>query len=183
MICTGCGARFDDADVCGLCGADAPPGLDDLDAFEAVNVLFEAVRKWDPMVALDEVGPSVDRAAWLLARVRDGVEALRLADAALTSFIADILPTKQPYPVDGVGAVTVRFGSARSAWDSDGLLPAVVAAICEGDVDEIERARPIIDAFLVFARPDWRVTPLRAAEIDPDEFCEKRPGRPAVIIE
>lgn len=182
MICPGCGARFDDADECGLCGAPVPSGID-LDAAENLNFLFEGIRKWDPMVALDDLGPSVEQAAWLLARVRDGIEALRLADSQLTAFVAEILPSKSPYEVEGVGAVTVQYGADRKEWDSPGLVTQAVAAICEGDVEEIGRVRPIVDAFLEFARPDWRVTPFKNRGVAIDEFCTKTPGRARVTIE
>lgn len=183
MICAECGARFEDAAACGLCGRPAPPDLEDVDAYEAINVLFETIRKWDPMVALDDLGPSVDRAAWLLARVRDGVEALRLADANLTGFIAEILPSKQPYEVDGVGAVTVQYGAARKEWDHAGLTTQAVAIVCAGDVEEIGRVRPIVDAFLAFARPEWRVGPFKERGVPIDEYCTKTPGLPRVTIE
>lgn len=184
MICPGCGARFDDTDACGLCGTAAPdPPALAIDAYENLNRLFEGIRKWDPNVALDDLGPSVECAAWLIARVRDSVEALRLADATLTAFVADIIPPRSPYEVDGVGAVTVQFGSTRKEWDTPGLISQAVASICEGDVEEIDRVRPTIDAFLVFARPDWRVTPFKERGVDLDNYCTRTPGLPRVVIE
>lgn len=188
MICAGChavvGTENDVVVACPLCGQTnvAPPD-DSVEAAEAVNGLVEAVRKWDPMVSLDGMGPTVEGAVWLAARVRDAIESLRLADATLTEFVAGILPSRTPYEVDGVGAARIEYGSDRKEWDSSGLTAAAVAAICDGDVDEIGRVRPIIDAFLTFARPDWRVTPFKDRGLAVDEYCTKTPGRARLIIE
>lgn len=183
MICPGCGAVHQDALDCALCGTPAIGQLAEVDAYEAINDWVETVRKWDPMVALDDLGPSVDRAAWLLARTRDMLDALKLADSILSRFISDIRPANDPYEVDGVGAVTVRWGSARTQWAHGELTPKVVARIAEKQGYPIAPIRAVVDAWLAVASPSWKVTGLKELGIDPDEYCQKRPGEPRVVIE
>lgn len=86
-------------------------------------------------------------------------------------------------PVEGVGAVVVRTGTKRTAWDHDAVLPAVIKAHlidAGGEIpDPFTLARWVTDACGVAY---WRAGVLRGLGIEPDEFCTTDRRPPTVQI-
>ena len=184
MICAGCGARFD-GDECGLCGRARA----DLSAYEDVVAWFETIKKWDPNVVLDEVGPSVEAAAWLLRQIVDARSALAMAESELSRFLADLIPWNQPHEIDGVGALTIRSGSTRKEWDHTELRRDVTVALADRLALSVADVERVLAAFFEIATPSWKVGRLgvdgglRGLGLDPDEYSSKRPGPPRAVLE
>jgi hypothetical protein len=130
----------------------------------------------------------VDRAVADLAQLRAIKAALSDWDRELCEWIGDALGRNQT-DVDGVGHVEVKRGAARKEWDSDALIRLVIAKgrderkvdVETGEVLESE-GEAVGRALMECARPNWRVTALRARGIDADEYCSTSPGRVNVIL-
>lgn len=144
---------------------------------------FEAIKKWDPMVALDLVGPSIEAGALLLRMVVDARSALALAESELAGFLADLLPSNQPQEIEGVGVLTVRGGSVRTAWDHDEVKRHVAAEIADRlSIADLNVAR-VLEEWVKVCSFGWKVTGLRDLGLDPDEYCTKRLGPARVVFE
>lgn len=82
----------------------------------------------------------------------------------------------------------IRGGKKRTQWDNDLLYSHVVSrALDERKIDEetgeYEPADQAVARVLKeCARPSWRVTPLRARGIDPDQFCTAEWAPSSVIV-
>lgn len=80
--------------------------------------------------------------------------------------------------VPGVGLVEVKKATKYRAWQNAELMKVVVAlALDERRLDEAtgeyERESDAVARVIAeCARPDWRLTPLRARHIDVSEYCE-----------
>lgn len=76
--------------------------------------------------------------------------------------------------VEHVVTVEASTEAKRSGWKHDKLLGAVFSALGiraltkDGEVLDAEALAALV---LVFMRPEWRLTPLRDAGIDPDGYC------------
>lgn len=79
--------------------------------------------------------------------------------------------------IEGVGVVELKRSTKRTNWDNHELMRHVVSrALDERQVnEETGEAEPgweaVARAIEECARPSWRLTPLRARGLDPDEFC------------
>lgn len=130
----------------------------------------------------------VDRAITDLHRLRTIRQALAMWEGELTDWLADALGRNQ-VTVDGVGTAEIKRGNDRKQWDNDALIRLVIArGRDERRVDEEtgeyeSEAEAVGRALMACARPSWRVTALKERGIDPDEYCEKTPGRLSVVIQ
>lgn len=126
----------------------------------------------------------------MLVRVLCEVRDLR---ADLASFAADVtrdllpLATEKKFIVSGLGEVTVRKQTKRTAWQHDQLLPALIARI----MDEKETLYdPETGELLPYTQIGHnltarlracvsfgagKVTGLRSIGLQPDEFCTETP--------
>lgn len=116
------------------------------------------------------------------------LEGCRRARADLAVIAADIEAElveqlgRGRHELAGNVAVEVKGSPRRTGWEHDELWRRVLAAgLDERAVDletgEIEReADALLRAVRECVGPSWKVTGLRDRGIDPDEFCETRPG-------
>lgn len=81
--------------------------------------------------------------------------------------------------VGNLGEVAIRKSTKRSRWDNESLTAKVVAlALDERVLDEhtgeYESAHAAVARVLSeCSRPSWRLTPLRARNVQIDEYCEQ----------
>lgn len=90
------------------------------------------------------------------------------------------------------GVAERRFGKERKTWRHDDLIHTVTRQIAQtraadatsGEVDDMLAAllSDALDEFAATHRPDWRMTPLKAMGIDPDEYCHAESGKVSVRI-
>lgn len=121
-------------------------------------------------------GATADDLARLLVAIRD-------ARAALASFADDVsrdllvLMGDKKMVVEGVGEVEAVKSTKRTKWENGTLARKVIAlAYDERQFDEQtgeyeEAGAAVARVLLECARPSWRLGPLRARGIDPDEYC------------
>lgn len=139
-------------------------------------------------LSYDSATPTdIDQAVRDLWDLRSTIEALRSWEYLLTEFLSDGLG-RNVIDVDGVGRVEVKRGANRKQWDHDALIRLVIARgrderAVSLDGEPLESEGEAVGRVLMeCARPEWRLTPLRDRQIDPDEFCEVSPGRVNVVI-
>lgn len=170
-------------------GGEPPPVEYDLgDALlhliESVDVLGRALLDFD--------GSEVETLD-LLGQVRLQRQALAQIEAVLESTAARLM-TQDVVTWDG-GTAERRWGKTRKEWRTEDLIATVrrhivstVAlmpdenGVAVEDHDLARAARDAIDAYVALGRTDWRMTGLRAAGIDPDEYCHAVPGRATVQV-
>lgn len=143
--------------------------------------LLDAVATWDPISAIDKA-PTVDAAAALCKQVQAARKALGLAEDELARFINDVVPYGAKVVVDGA-VFEVKAGSQRQAWEHDDLKRRVageIAARLSEVIDDYQVAK-VLEAWTAACGFQWKVTGLRALEIEPDDFCTKRPGVPRFV--
>jgi hypothetical protein len=103
--------------------------------------------------------------------------------------LADVMPD-QRLEIPEIGVFERHKGKDRKAWKHDELYSRLLRIIRAGGAKQIDqKTGEIVDedateqAFRVLAecaRPEWRVTALRKLDLDPDEYCEVKPGRVSV---
>lgn len=113
---------------------------------------------------------------------------LRELRAGLAEFTKDVerdlmaLADTKRFVVDGIGEITVRKATTRREWDHSGLTRKLVALalderILDEETGEFEPAYEAVARVLgECARPEWRVTPLRARGVPIDEYCVETDG-------
>lgn len=124
-----------------------------------------------------------------LAEIRQVRTRLALTERAVEDLAADLL-TDKVTEIPGLGAVEVRKGATRKAWQSADLLRHVIRHdLTEGTGGEIpsdpmalvDHVTATVTACLpVTPSVGWRVTALRDRGVDVDEWCETTPGRKTV---
>lgn len=136
---------------------------------------------------------SIEDAAAFLSRLRVVITNLRQIEGLYERWIAAIFrdqgwPTgyKKPHPVDGVGDVEVTY-SSTTTWDHEGTLKAWSekwldewAANHEGQLPEPWDVTAALTE--VVGVSYWRVTPLKALGLDPDDYRSKSWGAAKVKI-
>lgn len=120
-----------------------------------------------------------------LAKVEAMLADLRYVRDTLHKYVADALAEQRirRLTVDGVITVEGTTDVKRTEWQNDQLLREVAQYVLgnlggvrgldgEGQIIESdELGNWIGDAMGVYFKPDWRLTPLRAAGFDPDDYC------------
>lgn len=167
--------------------------------YDAVlDSLNKAAEEFNQQTAEHVEELPIELAAQYLVELRAIVKALRDADAYFERWIAQIFKDQgwrtgyqNGHPVEGVGDVEVTR-SKTTTWASEALLKAWLEAYLgehEGDTEpwalthELARALGVITASGAGATSaPWRITPLKALGIDPDEFSDKEWGAPHVRI-
>jgi hypothetical protein len=115
-----------------------------------------------------------------LYAVRSQIAGLRLREGELADRLAAEM-TDDRLELEGVGVFERRRKADRKQWKHDELRSELIRAVRDGraknvdaETGEILDEDPTEQAFRVIfdcARPEWRVRPLKALQIDPDEFC------------
>lgn len=116
---------------------------------------------------------------------------LRMICRAVEQRLADVMPDKT-IELDGLPVLERRRGTKRNHWhsdelvkllvhraidpDEDGVIPGTITEAVERTTDLLTRCAPFTPSM------GWRVTALKALDIDPDEWCETAPGPVSVQI-
>lgn len=159
----------------------------------AIEVLRDLGTRLDDLEdeASDLLGTTgIPALAVLLDEVRSVRQALGLRERAIEDLLTDVM-FEDTMEVPGLGVVQRRQGKDRKGWDSEGLLSTVIRRSLDpeqtGELPDlpeaVERIRiGVLAAAPLTASTGWRVTALKALDLDPDEWCTTSPGRASVQI-
>ena len=86
--------------------------------------------------------------------------------------LVEVMPDDK-LELPGLPVMERRHGYVRKHWDSEAIFNRLIAI---GSLDDIKACLPLTGSL------GWRVSGLRAVDIDPDEFCERSQGRATVQI-
>jgi hypothetical protein len=116
-----------------------------------------------------------------LYAVRSEIAALRLREGDLVDRLSAEMESDK-LEVEGIGVFERRRKADRKSWNHDELRSELMRAVRDGrakrvdqETGEIIDEDPTEQAFRVAfdcARPEWRVRPLKALQIDPDEYAQ-----------
>ena len=135
-----------------------------------VRALCEAVNDVDRLLLEGD-----DRDFLALAMIRDARASLMYAERELEQKLAARMDDKR-HVIEGVGTFERRQKKARTQWDTDDLLRAVLdTRLCDEDGVIIEET-PVERLLHVWNLGAPRLTALRDRQIDPDEFCHAEPA-------
>lgn len=149
---------------------------------DALLALRQAVAAADEHRS--ELAEAGDWAALIegLASLKPLLADLRTLANAIEDDAARLMPSKRE-ELPGIGVVERKKGTDRKAWQSEDLLRELVLSVSTADengekhtdpdelLDRLKAAVPFTGSL------GWRVTALRAMGLDPDEWCETKPGR------
>lgn len=120
----------------------------------------------------------------LLRTVRKTLDDVKAAEAYIELQAGEAMAGRKRIVLEGRWAAERYRTADRKEWDHDGLTRAVVdRALITPDGEILEMtpaAYAVRDALTAAARPSWRVTALKAMDIDPDDYCHKQRGRTSV---
>ena len=157
-----------------------------------LDKFFEEVEE-QSIACVDEatfLAPDADRLAVLLVNLRRAKRLLDYAAVYVEDELVKCIPHKTIL-VDEVGEITQHTGASRKHWDRDAVVTALAHGIAETvpplvdtstgeQVDHIELVQSIPRCFIESATPSWKVTGLRAWNINPDDYCEVEWGRKSI---
>jgi hypothetical protein len=144
---------------------------------EVMTVLIEAGK-----LGITEVMDTTETALDILREARVAKATMAAVEREAVAFLADVLP-RGTAEIPGYGPVTVSRSASRTEWDRSALVAATAALIAERLGYPVVYIRQAIDEFLAFTTPSsWKVTALKDAGIDPDEYC-KTGWNPSVVVE
>jgi hypothetical protein len=126
-----------------------------------------------------------------LHKVRSEIAALKFKEAELADNLASEM-TEDKLEVAGVGVFERRRQTSRKSWDHQGVFVDLQKKARDGELRKVDEATgevvpedPIELAFRVVreaANPSWRVTYLRSAGLNPDEYCSTTYGGYSIQI-
>jgi hypothetical protein len=126
-----------------------------------------------------------------LYAVRSEIAALRLREGDLVDRLSAEMESDK-LEVEGIGVFERRRKADRKSWNHDELRSELMRAVRDGrakrvdsETGEILDEDPTEQAFRVIfdcARPEWRVRPLKALQIDPDEYATTTYGGYSIQI-
>lgn len=129
--------------------------------------------------------------AFGLVALKKITDDLRTLIRSVEDDVVRLLPEKRAV-VEGLGVLERKRSSDRRAWRSDELLDELLRlAVVDPETGEVLddeaaiRARflqVLVDCVPFTGSLGWRISALRALGIDPDEWCEVKPGRTALQI-
>ena len=163
----------------------------------AVLVLLARAAWINKQAASSATGGGIDALSWeeatrVLADLREAMTTLSQIDAALVRHLYLTGPHGD-IEVEGVGVVKVYRTNDRKDWDHDEWKQDVRAAILEeraiaGSVVDTASGE-VIDLYdlleqvqNVHGAQAPKVTALRALGLNPEAYCDERPGKPSVQI-
>lgn len=119
-----------------------------------------------------------------LAAVRAEIKELKLLEDELVQDLAAEMEM-DALVVEGVGIFERKWTAPRKKWDSSGLRYELRKRVPEMDrlvasTGQIESEVEVYDRVLSDAcnmDSGWRSTRLKYYELDPDEWCERGPGK------
>lgn len=117
--------------------------------------------------------------------LKEMVAQTREAAAQIEARYVEIAPRKAEYP--SIGVVEVKRSTSRTQWQHDEVLKRVVAAARDERLFDEESGEALEDEYVTLARVlgetarfEWRLLPLRARGIEPDDFCAVDYGKGSV---
>jgi hypothetical protein len=127
-----------------------------------------------------------------LYAVRSEIAALRLREGELVDRLAAEMETDR-LELEDIGVFERRRKADRKSWDHESLRSELLRKVRSLEpqktmdlaTGEVFQEDPTEQAFRIIfdcARPDWRVRPLRALDIDPDEFAQTTYGGYSIQI-
>jgi hypothetical protein len=126
-----------------------------------------------------------------LHAIRSQIASLKLREGELVDRLAAEM-TEDRLELEGVGVFERRRKADRKQWQHDELKSELIRAVRDGrakrvdaETGEIIDEDPTEQAFRVIfdcARPEWRVRPLKALQIDPDEYAQVTYGGYSIQI-
>lgn len=144
--------------------------------FNVPRVMARAYSEWQMGVERDQIDR--DEMVRMLVEIRD-------FRSDLAAFAKDVerellaRAGERRWVVEELGEVAVRKNTKRSRWDNEGLTAKVVALalderVLDESTGEYESAHAAVARVLSeCSRPSWRLTPLRARNVQIDEYCEQ----------
>jgi hypothetical protein len=133
--------------------------------FAAIDAEAEQHRE-DP-VALVQALARLDTLAADVRAVRDSVRRMA-AEALHTERVRRLV-------VEGVAAVESATEIKRSEWQHDRLLGDMLnregLSLLDTSTGERIDGNEAADVLLAWFRPEWKLTPIRQAGLDPDDYC------------
>lgn len=147
---------------------DAEGGAPGPRSYFAVNRVLDAVNALDVDAIVDLTEPDA-LTAWALLeeahRVLAGIRSQVMHDVAEHMSGTEVT-------VEGVGTFTRKARAARTAWDKDFLLRAVLdSRQVNTATGEIEDESPLDKVLKVWNLPAPRTTVLKQRGIDPEDYC------------
>jgi hypothetical protein len=117
-----------------------------------------------------------------LYAIRSQIASLKLREGDLVDRLA-VEMTEDRLELEGVGVFERRRKADRKSWDHESLRsellrkvrtldPQKTMDLATGEVFQEDLTEQAFRVIFDCARPEWRVRPLKALEIDPDEFCQ-----------
>lgn len=132
-----------------------------------------------------------EQAIHALSALRQSVETIRQIDAALTRHLYMCAPHGD-IEVEGIGMVGIRRANDRKEWSHEDWKKDVRGAALEktGATDEVftadgesfNLAELLILVQDVHGATAPKVTALKKLGLDPQAYCEERPGQPQVVF-
>jgi hypothetical protein len=128
---------------------------------------------------LDESGHAMTRpqAVMVLQAIRDARRELYGFEKDIEQLVVELSGKERQFAIDGVGAVEIKKRTERKRWDTEALLPVVIARGLD-EIKELSDGSPepayvaVARAINDCARLEWRLTPLRERNIPVDEYVE-----------
>ena len=117
-----------------------------------------------------------------LAQLRATLTTLRALESSYVSHIY-LHGEHGKRVLDGLGQVTISRGRERKAWEHRAVAVDYVDAHV-ARTGEVPDPHQVVDWVLEAVAPSyWRVTQLREAGLDPEDYCVSEPGKPTVSID
>lgn len=165
--------------------------LADTSALHGARLLQIALNDLNPEAAHAIDDGDVEELAHLHVALTKVRQQLATICTLVEQALVDVMPDKR-IELDGLPVLERRQGTDRKQWDHDRLVPVVVRKALDPDgagefpadpfevMDRVVGMLTKVYPFTPSTNP--RVTELRALDIDPDEWCETRPGRQSIQI-
>lgn len=140
------------------------------DLYTDVRILTETVNSLDDNVGELDPEPMLYSNLIAFAAIEEARKNLAVVAHDLEQKLAKVMPKQ--LVVDGAGTFECHKKKARTAWDKDDLLRAVLdTRLVNKDTGEVKEETPLEKVLAVFNLPSPRLTALRDRGLDPDEYC------------
>lgn len=152
--------------------------IDDTSAVLTARGLHRLLDELD-----EEAGHAMDTAdveelAHLHVAITKAAQRLATIRGAVETALAKVMPDKR-LELPGLPPIERRQGADRKGWDYEAVISAL-AREAAGDLgallESLKECAPFTPSM------QWRVGALRAHGLDPDEFCETKPGRVTIQV-
>lgn len=138
------------------------------------------------MVGSEQLMATAQELATELFQLRSQIEVFkRKADEVEAELLAEMPEKKLEVP--GIGVFESRKATDRKQWQHAELQSTLIAKIRSGEARTVDpETGEIVEeddvaltarVFTATANPSWRVTALKALDINPDEYCFATPGK------